>query len=209
MARTKKSEIYNHEGYTDTTAFFGMYGANGEEKKTTITRDLRRGEIYYIAPEGGATEENKSRPGIIVSTDQANRYSSSIEVVFLTEREQTRNLPSYVTIHGTGRTSTALCGKIHCVAVERVGEYIASVTAGEQKEINRALLYALELTGEAAAPAAQTLREPQRKEPAAPDKAEEPGKMAAEYAKAVVERDLYKSLYNKLFDEIMTRTYSK
>lgn len=209
MARTKKSEIYNHEGYTDTTAYFGMYGQNGEEKKTTITRDLRRGEIYYIAPDGGATEENKSRPGIIVSTDQANRYSSSVEIVFLTEREQERKLPSYVTIDSSGRTSTALCGKIHCVTVERVGQYIASVTAGEQEEINRALLYALELTREATAPAVQALREPQRKEPAAPAKAEQPGKLAAEYAKAVVERDLYKNLYNKLFDEIITRTYGK
>ena len=89
MARTKTSEIYNHEGYTDPTAFFGMMENRGGVKHSQITRDIRRGEIYYIAPEGENPLERKNRPGIYLSSDQVNRVSDSFEVVYLTTKPVT------------------------------------------------------------------------------------------------------------------------
>ena len=44
-----------------------------------------RGEIYYVLPEGCeiGSEQHSGRPGIIVSNDLNNKYSSTLEVVYL------------------------------------------------------------------------------------------------------------------------------
>lgn len=43
-----KREIYNAEGYKDTTAFFGMMKRKPQDKQGWIPHNIRRGEIYYI-----------------------------------------------------------------------------------------------------------------------------------------------------------------
>lgn len=195
MARTKTSEIYNHEDYNDPTAFFGMMENRGSAKRSQITRDIRRGEIYYIAPEGGDPLEQKNRPGIIVSNDQANRVSDSFEVVYLTTKTR-HSIPCDVAVNGPGAPSTALCGKVHTVYVSRIGNYAGAATEAEMKEIDRALIHGLGIIAPEAPKAAP-----------APQPTAGTTKLAAELAKAMVERDLYKKLYNQLFSEIMTRTY--
>lgn len=198
MARTKNSEIYNHEGYADPTAYFGMMEKGGIDR-SQITRDIRRGEIYYIAPEGGSPLERKNRPGIIVSSDQANRASDSFEVVYLTTKTR-RPLLCDVAVNGPGAPSTALCGKVHTVYASRIGNYAGAATEAEMKEIDRALMHGLGII----VPEKPTAPEPKSRkaEPTA-----ENTKLAAELTQATVERDLYKKLYNQLFSEIMTRTY--
>ena len=198
MARTKNSEIYNHEGYTDPTAYFGMMEKGGIDR-SQITRDIRRGEIYYIAPEGGSPLERKNRPGIIVSSDQANRASDSFEVVYLTTKTR-RPLLCDVAVNGPGAPSTALCGKVHTVYASRIGNYAGAATEAEMKEIDRALMHGLGII----VPEKPTAPEPKSRkaEPTA-----ENTKLAAELTQATVERNLYKKLYDQLFSEIMTRTY--
>lgn len=209
MARTKNSEIYNHEGYTDPTAYFGMMEnqTRGGVEHSQITRDIRRGEIYYIAPDASSESplEVKSRPGIIVSCDQSNRVTTSVEVVYLTTKER-KSLPCDVKVCGTGTPSTALCGKVHFVTMDRLRNYAGATTEAEQKEIDRALMYGLGIT----IPEAPKAPAPKSQE-IAPEPQPTAGttKLAAELAKATVERDLYKKLYDQLFSEIMTRTYKR
>lgn len=45
MARTKNSEIYNHEGYTDPTAYFGMM----ENQTRGVQNTARSPETYGAA----------------------------------------------------------------------------------------------------------------------------------------------------------------
>ena len=195
MARTKTSEIYNQEGYTDPTAFFGMMENRGGVKHSQITRDIRRGEIYYIAPEGENPLERKNRPGIIVSSDQVNRVSDSFEVVYLTTKTR-HPIPCDVAVNGPGAPSTALCGKVHTVYASRIGNYAGALTEAELKEVDRALMHGLGIIAPEAPKAAP-----------APQPTAETAKLAAELTKATVERNLYKKLYDQLFSEIMTRTY--
>lgn len=138
-----KREIYNAEGYKDTTAFFGMMKRKPQDKQGWIPHNIRRGEIYYIAPEGKDPLEGKNRPGIIVSNDSANQFSNSVEIVYLTTKEQTRELKSNVTVSGTGTPSTAICGKVHTIPIDRIGSYTGRLTDAEQREVDRALLYSL------------------------------------------------------------------
>lgn len=196
-----KREIYNAEGYKDTTAFFGMMNHKAQDKKERIPRNIRRGEIYYIMPEEKDLSEGKGRPGIIVSNDSANQFSNSVEVVYLTTKEQTRELKSNVTVRGTGTPSTAICGKVHTVPIERIGSYTGRLTDAEESEINRALLYSLGISEESE-PEPEIVEnggaETPNKDPL-PD--------AVKLATANTTANLYKTLYEQLLNEVMTRTY--
>lgn len=203
MARTKTSEIYNHEGYTDPTAYFGMMEKGGTSDRSQITRDIRRSEIYYIAPEGETPLERKNRPGIIVSNDQANRVSDSFEVVYLTTKNR-RHLPCDVPVKGPGAPSVALCGKVHTVYASRIGNYAGAATEAEMKEIDRALMYGLGIITQEKPKSAESKS---RETVATPQPTGENAKLATELEKTIIERDLYKKLYNQLLGEIMTRTY--
>lgn len=196
-----KREIYNAEGYKDTTAFFGMMKRKPQDKQGWIPHNIRRGEIYYIAPEGKDPLEGKNRPGIIVSNDSANQFSNSVEIVYLTTKEQTRELKSNVTVSGTGTPSTAICGKVHTIPIDRIGSYTGRLTDAEQREINRALLYSLGISGESEP-------EPEIVENGG---AETPDKdtltATVQLVTASATANLYKGLYEQLLNELVTRTY--
>ena len=50
-----------------------------------------RGEIYFVLPEGNevGSEQRANRPGIIVSSDTNNKFSTTVQVVYLTTKEKT------------------------------------------------------------------------------------------------------------------------
>lgn len=196
-----KREIYNAEGYKDTTAFFGMMKRKPQDKQGWIPHNIRRGEIYYIAPEGKDPLEGKNRPGIIVSNDSANQFSNSVEIVYLTTKEQTRELKSNVTVSGTGTPSTAICGKVHTIPIDRIGSYTGRLTDAEQREINRALLYSLGISGESE-PGPEIVEN---------GGAETPDKdtltATVQLVTASATANLYKGLYEQLLNELVTRTY--
>lgn len=104
----------------------------------------RRGEIYYIEPGGNAigSEQRSGRPAVIVSNEQNNRYSGTVEAVYLTTQTK-RNLPTHVTVKGTGRESTALCEQISTIAVERIGQLYGTCDDDEMREIENAMMISL------------------------------------------------------------------
>ena len=104
-----------------------------------------RGEIYYIMPgEAIGCEQYGGRPGIIVSNEMNNRYSRTVEVVFLTTREK-RPLPTHVRINSAKYPSTALCEQITTVAKERLAEYIGKLSTEEEQALNAALMVSIAL----------------------------------------------------------------
>lgn len=198
-----KREIYNAEGYKDTTAFFGMMKRKPQDKQGWIPHNIRRGEIYYIAPEGKDPLEGKNRPRIIVSNDSANQFSNSVEIVYLTTKEQTRELKSNVTVSGTGTPSTAICGKVHTIPIDRIGSYTGRLTDAEQREVDRALLYSLGISIES-----EPDPTPEKVENGG---AETPDKdtltATVQLVTASATANLYKGLYEQLLNELVTRTY--
>lgn len=112
---------------------------------------INRGEIYYIAPYYYTTgsEQKGDRPAVIVSNQKNNEYSSTVEVVYLTTKPKA-DLPTHVTVRGTGRQSIALCEQISTVAVERIGQFCGVCTTQEITSIETAMLISLGISFEPA-----------------------------------------------------------
>ena len=107
----------------------------------------KRGEIFYVMRDGMQTgaEIYHGRPAILVSNDFLNATASVVEVVFLTTQPK-KDMGTHVRITSTGRTSVALCEQITTVAVERLGNYIATASDKEMREIDDAIARSLSLS---------------------------------------------------------------
>lgn len=112
---------------------------------------IHRGEIYYIS-RGGASpqgcEQYPDRPAVIVSNEQNNEHSGTVEVVYMTTQPKA-DLPTHVTIRSTGRVSTVLCEAVYTVSIDRVQKYIGEVSEQEIRNIDIALIISLQLDGNA------------------------------------------------------------
>lgn len=152
-----------------------------------MTQEYCRGDIFFIS-EGAyvGSEQNGGRPGIIVSNDTGNKYSSNVEIVFLTSREK-KPMPTHVEVL-CKVPSTALCENIQTVSKERLSNFIRSCTTSEMKKIDQALLCSLGLTvAPAVGGGTQVSTETQ-----------------SDDSRAEIERNLYKTLYEQLLDKVMT-----
>ena len=110
---------------------------------------VRRGEIYWIDPTIDATEDTgciqkAGRPGIIVSNDENNKYSSTVEVVFLTTQPKT-DLPTHCTINSARDPSTALCEQIQTVNYDQIQKYAGTCTSKEMASVDRCIAISIGL----------------------------------------------------------------
>lgn len=106
----------------------------------------KRGEIYYIESHyTTGSEQRAGRPAVIVSNDRNNEHSATVEVVYLTTQPK-HDLPTHVTVRGTGRDSIALCEQVSTVAIERVGEFCGECNKQEMVAIETALMISLDLS---------------------------------------------------------------
>ena len=146
--------------------------------------NVRRGEIYYIKRTTSVgSEQEAGRPAIVVSNFLNNSHSEIVEVVYLTTQLK-KNLPTHVKILASGRESTALCEQISTVSSERIGDYIGTCSSKEIQAINDAMLVSLGISEVFINYEGALLEE------TTPDT-------------AVIERDIYKRLYEQLLDKIM------
>lgn len=106
---------------------------------------IKRGDIFYIkAFRTTGSEQRPGRPAVIVSNDDNNSCSATVEVVYLTTQPKT-NLPTHVEIYSSARKSIAICEQITTVALERLGDYSGHVTEDEMADIDLAMLVSLDL----------------------------------------------------------------
>lgn len=164
--------------------------------------NVKRGEIYYIS-RGGLTvghEQHADRPGIVVSNDENNQYSGTVEVVYLTTQPK-REIPTHVIITSSGRTSTALCEQVNTVSTERLVSYIGIATDEEMHKIDMALAVSLSIcddvkSGKIYREEIRQLKEELQitRENNESEKKEEESRVA----KISAERDTYKSMYEHI-----------
>ena len=185
--------------------------------------DIRRGEIFYIARGGGATngsEQFADRPAVVVSNDENNKHSGVIEVVYMTTQPKT-DLPTHVTVRSTGRLSTVLCEQVSSVSTDRVNNYIGQVSEQEMKNIDIALMISLQLSGggKTSKQYNETIQKQQEEieyyrnkiqamqQSLEEKKTEKPQEAPGETSEIVVrletERDTYKALYEQLFERML------
>lgn len=149
-------------------------------------RKFKRGEVYYISKDfTHGAEIAKGRPAVIISNDVLNTKLSTIEVVFLTTRVKPIS-QAYTTVRSTGLISTVVCDQITTIDKNRVGEYIGRCTPEEMQKVDKAVLYSvgLENYGTELMSDEQVLFRMQ---------------------KIKSERDVYKEMYDNLFDKIISK----
>ena len=105
--------------------------------------DYHYGDVFYIEKfETCGSEQYTNRPAVIVSNEINNRYSSTVEVVYMTTQEKEK-MPTHVPIKSTGRDSTLLCEQISTIDVSRIRNYLCTLTPGEIAQMERALFASL------------------------------------------------------------------
>lgn len=150
-------------------------------------KEVRRGDIFYIAnSKCYATNPSveAGRPGIVVSCDELNEHSPSVEVVYLTTKDK-KPMATHVPIL-CKINSTALCETIYTVSKDRLGDYVRTCSDKEMAEIDKGMLHSLGI--------ATTYIEREVKEADTQDS-----------SALAVERNLYKNLYEQLLDKFTAR----
>lgn len=108
----------------------------------------QRGEIYYIdsyVSVGRAIAPKQGRPAVIVSRNERNKGSGTVQVVYLTHSEgaNSRNPRlmnnNYDRVHG----SLVVCDQIHTVDKSLVGDFIARVDDRDMYDIEHRILNGL------------------------------------------------------------------
>lgn len=157
---------------------------------------IKRGDIFYIQ-KGWATtgsEQYAGRPGIIVSNNENNRHSDTVEIVYCTTKIKA-GLPTHTTVWSTPYESTVLCEQVTTVSVDRLGDYIGRCTEDEMREIDQCVMTSLGLELPMVKEQIQTQEEPAPPKPA--EKEENDNEMLA----LRIERDTYKRMYELSVDK--------
>ncbi len=149
------------------------------------TNEVSRGDMYYVINNGlNADDWKQGRPAIIVSNDVNNRYSSYIEVVYLTSQDK-KPMATHVSVM-CRVPSTALCENVFTIPKNRLSNFVRSCSTEEMQRIDQALICSLGLShhGEVA-----------------------PKPIGATSEKLLeVELEVYKRLYNDLLSKMMKGT---
>lgn len=115
-------------------------------------KTILRGQIYHInldpdpknKPIG--SEMWPDRPGIIVSNDTNNKFSNTVEVVYLTTKIKRKYSPTHVKIRPAKRPSLALCEQICTIDRSRLGTLIDTVSDADMELIDQALAISIGLS---------------------------------------------------------------
>lgn len=146
--------------------------------------DVRRGDIYYISNSKCYSTNptlEAGRPGVVVSCDRLNENSPVVEIVYLTTKDK-KNMPTHKEIL-CRIPSTAMCENIYTIQKDRLGTFVRTCTDKEMEALNEGLLASLGISHK---PVIEREEEP----------VETP---------IIVERNLYKSLYEELLNKVMAR----
>lgn len=149
-------------------------------------KEVKRGDIFYIANSKyyATNPENEAgRPGIVVSCDELNEHSPSVEVVYLTTKDK-KPMPTHVPIL-CKINSTALCETIYTVSKDRLGDYVRTCSDEEMAAIDKGMLRSLGIG---------SVIEREVEEADTQDS-----------SALAVERNLYKTLYEQLLDRLTVR----
>lgn len=165
-----------------------------------------RGEVYYALPTGKeiGSEQHGGRPAVIVSNNQNNKFSATVEIIYLTTQEK-KLLPTYVHINAAGKMkeSTAICEQVFTVDKTRLDEYIGELCEKEMKDVEMGLLISLGLDNylskpkpESAAPKAVAVTHVPAPAPAVPS-----GSLEKELISVCAQRDVYRDLCMKMLEK--------
>ena len=174
-----------------------------------IVNNPKRGEVYFIRIPAGTTVAHEirfSRPGVIVSTDDLNSDSYTVNVVFLsTAAAERHDIPAdrhpLVTAN---KLSAAICEQVSTVDVSRLGERICRLTDEEMEGVDSAILHCLGLSLPASENACVDLREEEAEIVRVRDQFSQFDREESAAVDALErELEVYKRLYAELLDRVL------
>ena len=110
--------------------------------------EIKRGEIYYacLAPAVGSEQEG-SRPVLIVQNNKGNAHSPTVIVIPLTSAFK-NNMPTHIPVGkncGLEVNSTALAEQIQTIDKQRLGDRIGQLNRRVMRKIDKGLMVSLSI----------------------------------------------------------------
>ena len=114
--------------------------------KQKNTRTFHIGEIYLMNFDGSFCEQNGMRPGLVIQNNVGNTYSPNVIALPLTSCLKKVNQPTHVLIKadesGLIRDSVILCENPECIAKEKIGRYLTTLSFSDMSRVAEASLLA-------------------------------------------------------------------
>lgn len=113
------------------------------------TKNVRRGNVYYIDLSKASGRLEKKRPVVLVQNDIGNRYSSETIVVAVRDPHGGRLLPVFVPVDagvgGLTRASIIDAGHVNTVGADQLEGPIGSLPPDVMARVDAALRVSLSL----------------------------------------------------------------
>ena len=106
---------------------------------------VKRGDIYIIHLTGSGSEQNGTRPVVIIQNDVGNRYSPTTVVVPLTSQNK-KEMPTHVDLcpeDGVVKPSTVLCEQPFAVDKSRLMKKLGELNTNKIEDINKKIMFNL------------------------------------------------------------------
>lgn len=104
-----------------------------DTNKNTQNKAPRIGEVYNIYFEGDGHVQSGWRPGVVFQNNTGNRFSPNLIVLPLTSSLKKIGMPTHVLVRakdsGLRLDSMVICENPQCVAKEKVGHYITTLSS--------------------------------------------------------------------------------
>jgi len=109
-----------------------------------MERKIRRGDMFYanLTPSVGS-EQDGTRPILIIQNDTGNKHSQTVIAAIITSRMASKaKLPTHCYIkaqQGLGRDSLVLLEQIRTIDKKRLQEYIGTLHSESMSKVDKAL----------------------------------------------------------------------
>lgn len=169
-------------------------------------REIKRGDVYWalFGGELGSSLTQAHRPVLVVSSDKGNETSPWVMMVPLTTKMRWGVISPV--INSVGQQSWAKCSQVMSIDKDRLGSYLGTVNESEMAAVDLALRVSL------------SLNQMQDKEDDGEKRAleEEIDSLKSQISALknakkdeVVERDMYRGLYEKALDRVVWLKFGK
>lgn len=109
--------------------------------------EFLRGEVYWVSSGDSLGSELQSgRPGVIISTDYANREQETVVIAFLTQSEHPRGVPQFhAKVKVLDEERRVICQQVRTVDKSRLLRFVARISNADMERVSGALATSLSL----------------------------------------------------------------
>lgn len=111
-------------------------------------RKINRGDVYMAEIENAkGSEQSGIRPAVIIQNNIGNKFSTTTIVAFVTSKRK-KNMPTHVKIrcNRLPKKSTVMLEQIRTISVNRLKNYVGTLSFHDMKRVDRALKISLGFT---------------------------------------------------------------